>query len=119
MYKNTLHWYRFKPINKELKPSIIQIDDDFQIVDIGPELGYYEERGFNVKIYNISKSQVHDFRAKKGGMDAFKDEIIPFVNTLRNSVEARSESDLQLLTQRIENLENKLNQIEGLLFKMK
>lgn len=119
MYNNTYNWYRFKSINKELKSAVIEIDDNFQIVDIGPELGDYEDCGFKVKIYNISRSQVHDFRAKKGGLAAFKDEIIPFVNTLRNSVEAPNESDLQILKQRIDNLENKINQIESLLLKGK
>lgn len=119
MYKNTLHWYRFKPVNRELKPTIIKIDDNFQIIDIGPELGDYEDRGFNVKIYNISRSQVHDFRAKKGGLDAFKDEIIPFVDKLKNSVETPAESEIQILKQRIDNLENKINEIEGLLLKGK
>ena len=121
-YDEYKHYYQFKPLTREGKPSTIRIGN-FEIIDIGPQKGTWNFAGMTIKIFDHNSGMVHEYKATSTKtLEVFKNELFPLLNHLnelgswknyqnyQKVIELQKENDN--LAKQIQSLKEKIKQLE-------
>lgn len=121
-YGNLYPYFHFKSIDKYGNLVPIRISH-FEIVEIGPQQGTWENTGMKIKILDINEGDLREISVKDGTLNSFKNEIFPLIKSLNefgswdaylNYVKQReTEQEILSLKNRIEWLENKIEELES------